>query len=160
MYGIWDAILNWQFPVTDEYITRPQALHRQFRGRKGFSDFHTFQYDAAGRERYFLITQCKPPYGETQKGVWNEARDQLISYFNLQHKTQPAGSVYGIAAVGRRVRFYKYNFTTRSVVPWRPPGENGLPPLPGTGDERRDFYLLVDEADKVQDALNWIRNRH
>lgn len=157
MYGIPDAILNWQFPVTDEYITIPQALHKQFRGQKGFSDFHTLRYDAAGQKRYFLITQCKPPYGETQPGVWDEARDQLIYYFNLQHKTQPARSVYGIAAVGRRVRFYKYNFTTRSVVAWRP-GENGLPSLPRTGDERRNFYLLRDEADKVQKALDWIRD--
>jgi hypothetical protein len=159
MYGIWDAILNWQFPVTDGYITRPQDLHKKFGGKKGFSDFHTFQYDAAGQQKFFLITQCKAVEGESRQSTWKEASDQLISYLNMQHKKRPEGTVYGIVAIGKRVRFYQYNFVKKNIDPWRP-GSKGLPPLPRIGEDRRDFYLLVDEVDRVQQALDWIRDHH
>lgn len=128
-------------------------------GERGFSDFHTFKYDATGQRKFFLITQCKSIEGESKQSVWEEAEDQLIRYLNMQHKKRPAGTVYGIVAIGRRVRFYQYNFVQQKVDPWRP-GRNGLPPLPGTGKERRHFYHLVREVDQVQKALDWIRNHH
>ncbi|PGG98564.1 hypothetical protein AJ79_08817 [Helicocarpus griseus UAMH5409] len=38
-YGLWDAILNVTFPVTQRFITRPQAQHSGYGGKKGFFGF-------------------------------------------------------------------------------------------------------------------------
>lgn len=144
------------FPVTANYITRPQDKHQFFGGLKGFSDLHTFQFDAAGQRRFFLITQCKPYSSEGVASDWQEAAVQLKDYLSSIHKTRPAGQrprVYGIAAVGRRVRFYEYLDIPQDVGGWRP----------GTLWSRthgREFYDMRTEAALVQSALNYILNNH
>ncbi|PKX88737.1 uncharacterized protein P174DRAFT_379937, partial [Aspergillus novofumigatus IBT 16806] len=107
--GIWNAILNWVFDPVNGYITRPQAMHRAPRGRKGFSDFHTFQYIGTNRQ-YFLITEWKKP--TPGDAIWEEGRRQLGRYLSMQHGTRPANArprVYGILAVGQYVRFFIYS---------------------------------------------------
>jgi hypothetical protein len=135
------------FPVTQNYVTRPQDKHKFFGGLKGFSGLHTFQYVAAGQRRFFLITQCKPYSSEGVTSDWQEATVQLNDYLSAVHRTRPAGQrprVYGIAAVGRRVRFYEYLDTTQDVGRWRPgttwsASHNG-----------REFYDMRTEAALVQ----------
>lgn len=144
------------FPVTANYVTRPQDLHRYFVGQKGFSDLHTFQYDAAGRRRFFLITQCKPYSAEGSVADWQEAANQLRDYLTSVHKTRPAGQrppVYGIAAVGRRVRFFAYDDNTLNATPW-------LPDTVWAVAHGREFYDMRREATDVQNALNHILNSH
>ncbi|QKX60447.1 uncharacterized protein TRUGW13939_07592 [Talaromyces rugulosus] len=155
--GVWNAILSWMFPVTDGYVTRPQDIHRYFGGAKGFSDLHTFQYDAAGRRRFFLIVQCKPYSSEGSTADWQEAANQLRDYLSAIHKTRPAGRrtrVYGIAALGRRVRFFEYNDLTRNANGWRPSGTWAVT------HNGREFYDMRREATEVQSALDFILNNH
>lgn len=160
MYGIWDAILNWTFPATSGYITRPQDRHGQFGGGGlGFSDFHTFQYnEATGQRSFILITQCKRYELRTRPAEWQAATEQLRDYLNLQHQTQPTHDVYGIVAIGDRVRFFKYNYQQKNVTAWRPPA-GGLLPLSNTVGKRH-WYDLVAEAPRVQRALEYILSHH
>lgn len=155
MYGIWDAILNYKFPVASGYITRPQDLHRTYGGSRGFSDFHTMER-LKGDRKFFLLTQCKAAASESQEADWNRAVQQLKDYFKLQHKKRPAGTVYGIVAVGKRVSFYQFDFQNKEAVLWLP---RSLPPMRGhTGN--RDWYQLDKEHCEVEACLNYILQNH
>lgn len=52
---------------------------------------------------------------------------QLQMYLGMKHGTRPTAQrtpVYGILAVGRSVRFFRYHVATQTIRPWRP--GNGL----------------------------------
>ncbi|KAK2757027.1 hypothetical protein FQN54_004996 [Arachnomyces sp. PD_36] len=169
--GVWNSILNSTFPNSAGYITRPQNQHNGYGGQRGFSDFHTFHYvrneageaaeEAQGgeeggplRRRYFLITQCKSCTREYADSVWNEGENQLEGYIRGQHGCRPVGErtpVYGILANGRHVKFFKYHDSTQTIQLWRP----GTPI-----DGGRYFFHLRNEANRIQQALNFIRTHH
>ncbi|PLB46384.1 hypothetical protein P170DRAFT_477263 [Aspergillus steynii IBT 23096] len=88
--GVWQAILDWVFPSTEGYITRAQAQHTAWGGRRGFSDFHTFEWDDTTKQRiFFLVTQCKPQRKEGQDSAWQDGANQLGGYLRMQHGTRP-----------------------------------------------------------------------
>jgi hypothetical protein len=108
------------FPVSAGFITRPQSRHDYFAGKRGYSDFHTFQW-IGGQRRYFLITQCKGSVHEHSEVAWTDGATQLQQYMIAQHLTRPVNArtpVYGILAVGRRVRFFRYKDTTQAIESW------------------------------------------
>ncbi|OKL60898.1 hypothetical protein UA08_03220 [Talaromyces atroroseus] len=155
MYGLWNSILNWMFPPTSNYVTRPQDMHRFFGGQKGFSDFHTSEIIPASRRKFFLITQCKAVASESQEHEWQNASNQLRDYLSSVHGTRPTNQrspVYGIAALGRRVRFFRYDDPNQNVVDWRPSKRNN--PI------KKKYYDIRAEAGDVQGALNWILTHH
>jgi hypothetical protein len=113
-----------QFPVAQEYIVRPQDQHGSQSGARGFSDLHVVQYrNNATEPEKFLIVQCKRAGTESQGAVWEEAVDQLDRYLRATHgKRAPAARtpVYGIAAVGKWMRVYKYDDINQCVLNWAP----------------------------------------
>jgi hypothetical protein len=152
MYGIWNAILALQFPVAQGYIIRPQERNTSQSGEQGFSDLHVFQYrNNATNADKFLIVQCKRAGTETQDAVWEQAVDQLSRYLSATHgKRRPAARtpVYGIAAVGRYVRVYKYNDINQMVLNWVPKGI------------RWKMWNLKDHPQQIQRILDHILNNH
>lgn len=155
--GVWDSILNWVFPSSESYITRPQDKMTKWGGRKGFSDLHTFEWDETNDKRiFFLITQCKPQKQEGQDKAWEDAAEQLGTYLWMQHGKRPVRNrpdVYGIVAVGRRVRFFRYSDANQNVVPFRPG-------LMQSTKQKREYFDLVNDAGHVMAALRWIRRHH
>ncbi|KAF7155830.1 hypothetical protein CNMCM5623_008710 [Aspergillus felis] len=136
--GVWNSILNWVFDPVNGFITQPQAMHTGTGGARGFSDFHTLDV-AGGTRRSFLITQCKSAEGEGQEGVWSDGEDQLLRYLRMmQHRNRrgPQRPTYEILAIGRRVRFFRYDRATDALRGWRP--SRPIPDPRGA----RDFYLL------------------
>ncbi|KAJ6022774.1 hypothetical protein N7460_013169 [Penicillium canescens] len=82
LYGVWNTILTWQFPVQQGYVTRPQDRHTSQAGQRGFSDLHTFQYPSAQqRANKFLIVQCKRTGLETRASTWGEVCNNSINIF-------------------------------------------------------------------------------
>jgi hypothetical protein len=121
--GVWNGILNWVFDPVEGYATTPQDQHTGFGGKKGFSDFHTKQRFVDGSHRCFLITQCKRIGKQHDEYTWEEGANQLQDYLYKEHGTRARNQrtpVYGILAVGRRVRFFKYHDLTGSIEDWRP----------------------------------------
>jgi hypothetical protein len=141
-----------QFPVADGYIVRPQDRHDSQGGRQGYSDFHVFHYrNNATTAVKFLIVQCKRPGTERQDAVWEQAVDQLNEYLSATHGKRPPAArspVYGIAAVGKKMRVYKYDDINQQVLNWAPRGM------------RWDLWDVVDDAEKVQRILDHIRDNH
>ncbi|KAJ5952108.1 uncharacterized protein N7479_010521 [Penicillium vulpinum] len=154
-YGVWNAILSWQFPVVDGYITRPQDQHTSQSGQKGYSDLHTFHYpDGENKADKFLITQCKRKGLEGRKSVWTEGAEQLRQYLSATHKTHPVKSrklVYGIVTVGKYMRVYKYSDAQRDVVDWAPHGV-----------KKGAFLDILNKTDqpKITKILDYIRDNH
>ncbi|CAI7677861.1 unnamed protein product [Penicillium manginii] len=107
LYGVWNTILTWQFPVQEGYVTRPQDRHTSQAGQNGFSDLHTYQYSPGQRRAdKFLVVQCKRTGLETRTSVWNEGVQQLNQYLSATHGTRLNPTpVYGIVAVGVYMRF-------------------------------------------------------
>ncbi|RHZ63444.1 uncharacterized protein CDV56_107740 [Aspergillus thermomutatus] len=101
--GVWNSILNWVFDPVNGFVTQPQAMHRQYGGKRGFSDFHTMSV-AGGTRRSFLITQCKSAKGEGKDGVWDDGAEQLQRYLGTKHGMRPTAQrpAYGILARGLR----------------------------------------------------------
>lgn len=154
--GVWNSILNWVFDLMSGYITRPQAMHTLYGGTHGYSDFHTFQH-VHGQRKYFLITQCKSSTGEGSDAAWDNGSSQLQWYLEIQHGTRPVGQrtpVYGILAIGRRVRFYRYNDTRREIVGFRPAANWA------NSHGGRRFFDIIDDAVWVQSALRHILHNH
>ncbi|KAJ5832041.1 hypothetical protein N7474_000352 [Penicillium riverlandense] len=153
LYGVWNAILGLQFPIAQGYITRPQDRHTAQSGQYGFSDLHTFQYRGnAANASKFLIVQCKRAGSESQDSVWRDAVDQLDQYLCDTHgRRRPADRtpVYGIAAVGLKMRVYRYDDVNQCVLNWAP---RGLP--------QGAQWDLESEAGKVQRILDHILNNH
>ncbi|KAJ5595356.1 uncharacterized protein N7459_001564 [Penicillium hispanicum] len=153
IYGLWNSILALQFPIVQGYVTRPQDEHTLLTGEKGFSDLHVFHYrGAATSANKFLIVQCKRYDYEGWPTVWTEGVDQLNDYLSATHRRRgPARRtpVYGIVAIGRRMRVYKYSDQLRSVQNWAPSGlQPGKP------------WHLKDDASQVQQILDHILNNH
>jgi hypothetical protein len=142
------------FDPVNGFVTRPQAMHTQTGGARGFSDFNTLDLNGA-RRRSFLITQCKSALGEGKPGVWEDGAEQLLRYFKLQHGRRHSPiRPYGILAIGRRVRFWQYDAATESLVGWRPSA-----PIPDANGPR-EFYYIDREITEVQNALRDILNHH
>ncbi|KAJ6076110.1 hypothetical protein N7499_008091 [Penicillium canescens] len=90
LYGVWNTILTWQFPVQQGYVTRPQDRHTSQAGQRGFSDLHTFQYPSAQqRTNKFLIVQCKRTGLETGASTWGEGVQQLDQYLSVRDIGDP-----------------------------------------------------------------------
>ncbi|GIK05347.1 hypothetical protein Aspvir_009454 [Aspergillus viridinutans] len=147
--GIWNSILNWVFDPVNGFITQPQAMHTGTGGARGFSDFNTLEV-AGGTRRSFLITQCKSADGEGQESVWSDGAGRPLRYLRTQHGNRRGlqRPVYGILAIGRRVRFFRYYRATDDIRGWRP--GNGWEPHHGG----REFDLLEQKAAWVQRALH------
>lgn len=62
--------------------------------------------------------------------------------------------VYGILAVGKRVRFFRYNDTNQAIDGWRPGAA-----WAATHNDK-EFYDIVDEPRLVQSALRFILQNH
>lgn len=93
-----------------------------YSGQRGFSDFHTFEWQPR-RRKYFLITQCKKYDDQFSGRTWDDGEAQLAGYLSSQHRTRsPAlrSPVYGILAIGKRVRFYRYDDNTRGIIQFQP----------------------------------------
>ncbi|KAJ9309935.1 hypothetical protein DTO217A2_573 [Paecilomyces variotii] len=126
IYGIWDVILNWTFPVTAGYITRPQVSHSFHDGKRGYSDFHTFELGVQPW-KLFLITQCKAYKLQSYESVWDNGYFQLREYIRSQHPDRTATSpIYEILAVGQRVSFFLFNPVTQHLRAWRPSAQWAL----------------------------------
>ena len=123
---MWNSILSFQFPICQGYVTRPQDEHTTQSGAKGYSDLHTFHYRGeSSTADKFLIVQCKRAGSETRSSVWAEGVSQLNQYLAATHGTRrplDRSPVYGIIAVGRFMRVYKYDDINRSVLNWSPRG--------------------------------------
>jgi hypothetical protein len=154
LYGVWNSILNFQFPVQEGYITRPQDEHTSQSGEKGYSDLHTFHYSGeSSTADKFLIVQCKRAGFETRSSVWIEGVGQLNRYLAATHGTRRVSDrspVYGIVAIGKSMRVYKYDDDSQSVDDWSP----------GATVEAGEVLDLVEHEKKIQRVLNHIRRYH
>lgn len=142
MYDIINSILTLQFPVGDQYITRPQNRTEFMGGGHGFNDFHTLQYVNQQR-RCFLITQCKAPGQENRRAVWRDAETQLQNYLRAEHWARNQGSrpnAYGMIVNGLAVRFYRYEDDRDGMVEYWS--------VPSTG------YHLQDDHVEIQEVLD------
>lgn len=160
MYGVWNAILSWQFPVTDGYVTRPQDQHTKQSGEKGFSDLHTFHYRGSSKDAVkFLIVQCKRAGLETRPSVWAEGVNQLIRYLTATHgarRPDDRTPVYGTVAIGLFMRVYRYDDIRQTVSDWT---------APGVRHNRSPAGLIAplhiqSHHDRIQRMLNYIRDNH
>ncbi|KAJ5167741.1 uncharacterized protein N7482_003335 [Penicillium canariense] len=153
LYGVWTAILALQFPITRGYVTRPQDQHTSQGGQRGFSDLHIFQYAGnATQANKFLMVQCKTAGTETRTAIWDDAVDQLSRYLSSSHGTRRRADrtpVYGIAAIGRCIRVYKYDDVNRQVLDWAPRGMT-----------RGAIWDVKDHARQVQRILDHILDNH
>jgi hypothetical protein len=155
LYGVWNAILSFQFPVSEGYITRPQDEHTEQSGEKGYSDLHTFHYQGTSSTAdKFLIVQCKRAGYETHPSVWEEGVDQLCRYLLSTHgRRRPSdrSPVYGIVAVGKFLRVYKYDDVSGCVLNWSP-------------NSRRlkmgEVWNLKNHYNEIQLILDHIRDNH
>ncbi|KAJ6025963.1 uncharacterized protein N7446_013126 [Penicillium canescens] len=153
LYGVWNTILTWQFPVQQGYVTRPQDRHTSQAGQRGFSDLHTFQYPSAQqRANKFLIVQCKRTGLETRASTWGEGVQQLDQYLSATHRTRHVNRtpVYGIIAVGMYMRVYLYDDATNSVR------DIGDPTVPSTAGR---LHLKNDRI-AIQQILDHIKANH
>lgn len=145
--------LSLQFPIAQGYVTRPQDEHTSQSGERGFSDLHTFQYRGTSNTAdKFLIVQCKRAEYEGWSSVWAEGVHQLDRYLSATHGTrrpQHRTPVFGILAVGKYMRVYKYDDVNRCVLNWAP-----------RGLRRGETWHLNDHASAVQRILDHILNNH
>ncbi|CAG8115909.1 unnamed protein product [Penicillium nalgiovense] len=155
LYGVWNAILSFQFPVSEGYITRPQDEHTEHSGEKGYSDLHTFHYQGnSSTADKFLIVQCKRAGYETRSSVWAEGVDQLCRYLSSTHgRRRPSGRspVYGIVAVGKYMRVYRYDDVRQSVIDWSPNSRKL---------KKGKVWNLEENYDEIQLILDHIRDNH
>ncbi|CAI7628858.1 unnamed protein product [Penicillium palitans] len=153
LYGVWNTILTWEFPVQQGYVTRPQYRHTSQAGQKGFSDLHTYQYPL-GQQRAtkFLIVQCKRTGLQSRPSTWEEGVHQLDQYLSATHRTRHVNPtpVYGIVAVGMFMRVYQYHDATKSV------GDITDPGVPSTALPLH----LEDDSVAIQQILDHIRLNH
>lgn len=144
--GIWNLILNLEFPVTDNYVHRPQY------GTTGnFTDMTTMQWiKRPGHENFvqckFLITQCKRNARSTQDSAWREGEEQIRRYLGrLVHTDSYKHRRWGIVAIGRLVKFYRWDFRAKDIQ------------IMGT---RNDPYDIESEATIIRRKLKEIRDKH
>ena len=151
LYGVWNSILTRQFPISDGDVTRPQDVHSGQAGGQGFSDLHTYQYQLpTTRKKKFLITQCKRTGLESWASIWRQAVDLLDRYIGSTRTRASARyyPAYGIVAIGKYMRVYKYD-DRNGITDWAPPG------LPSG-----KYWHLKDHAEQVQTILDHIRDYH
>lgn len=89
---------------------------------------------------------------ETRPSVWKQGVHQIERYLATTHKNRSLDerpAVYGIVAIGRYMRVYKYDDKTRRVKDW-------APPLLEPGKDRH----LLDHASEIQVILDTIRREH
>ncbi|GKZ29775.1 hypothetical protein AbraIFM66950_006405 [Aspergillus brasiliensis] len=115
--GIWNIILNAEFPVSEGYVHRPQDGVTG-----GFTDFKSIQWvlpegEQNLQQRAFLVTQCKRPEVQYRDSAWQEARDQLVDYLRGVRRSARGRryGIYGILGLGKFVEFYKFNTSTNSL---------------------------------------------
>ncbi|KAL4785261.1 hypothetical protein BJX76DRAFT_356282 [Aspergillus varians] len=113
--AMWSFILGQAFPGAEDYV-----LHPQYSNSAGFTDItmHHWRRAPAGNMQRtpFLIAQMKRTGCEGSLASWHEAEHQLNRYLGRLAPTPRYRHLYGIVAIGRWVKFYKYNKTWRHVA--------------------------------------------
>lgn len=143
--GIWVSILGLQFPPIDSFATRPEE-----KNDLGFSDlavYHRMQGPGGGprKHRIVLVVQCKSADHETRHFVWSEGVIQLGGYIFAkvgQRRDAEQTIVYGAIAVGRYVKFLKYDYDQADVTHWLP-GRQAEPYM--IGKDCRQIRAILDE---------------
>ncbi|KAJ5835663.1 hypothetical protein N7447_001689 [Penicillium robsamsonii] len=90
----------------------------------------------------------------THASVWAEGVDQLCQYLSSTHgRRRPSdrSPVYGIVAVGKYMRVYKYDDVNESVLNWSP-NPRRL--------KKGNLWHLEENYEQVQLILDHIRDNH
>lgn len=132
--GIWVSILGLQFPPIDSFASRPEE-----KNNLGFSDlavYHRMQGPGGGprKHRIVLVVQW-----------WSKGVRQLGGYIFAkvgQRRDAEQTIVYGAIAVGRYVKFLKYDYDQAGVTHWLP-GRQAAPYM--IGKDCRQIQAILDE---------------
>ena len=143
--GIWVSILGLQFPPMDRFAIRPEE-----KNDLGFSDlavYHRMQGPGGGprKHRIVLVVQCKSAEHETRHSMWSTGVGQLGGYIIAkigQRRGVEQTTVYGAIAIGRYVKFLKYDYDQARVTHWLP-GRQAAPYM--IGKNCREIQPILDE---------------
>lgn len=104
--GMWAFIIGEAFPGPEGYVAEPQ-----YRNAGGFTDITTAHWRRDQNDKLrrtpFLVTQAKRAGRETGLAGWHEGELQLNRYLGAM--VNQSSQLYGIVAIGKWAKFYKFN---------------------------------------------------
>lgn len=146
----WSAILASVFPLAQGYITSPKFPFGS--GDYGLYTTHYVTHQSGASETVgFFIVEIKGSDGESQKPTWTLARGQLNDYLSGM-APEDGRAVYGVIAVGRWVKFYRYS----REISGQPPGTVPL----HTFNHNNEAYHIRRQCATIQANLDFIRDHH
>jgi hypothetical protein len=145
--GIWNGILNCTgFTSSEGYINRPG-----YPRNSTYIYWSVVQYLPGPQDaRPFFTVQCKPACHETSNEVWSTGARELGGHlYNAvgQRQGPDRTPAYGALAVGRYVKFFRYDYDEGTVMGWYAHASGGP-------------YHVARDCLLVQNALDEIRNNH
>lgn len=133
--------------ILNHYFGSGYANRPQYRNGQDYTDFTTVHWRRHGSDQHkavpFLVTQCKRREFEYRNSGWAEGEAQLERYLRGLRPRNRRGRLYGIVAVGRLVRFYKWNDNIDDIEAWS-----------------ADAYHVVEDRSIIMAHLRYIRARH
>ncbi|KAJ5368933.1 uncharacterized protein N7496_008693 [Penicillium cataractarum] len=151
--GVWNAVLATQFPVQQNYITRPRE-HGWYNERDLWYDLQVLHV-RNNTSNVILVVICRTAAGHANA---NEGVDQwqvhlelyLGTIFGKRRRAGRPPRVYGVIAHGLGATFFSYDV-----------GDD-IPMLIFRDHEadRKKVYHLVEDHQKIQGFLDVIRDSH
>lgn len=116
----WNAILNLRFPSTQGFSIRPY-IHCAVRGNLGWVELQ-LSHLKDGRQNPVLVLYYQRA-DRQDDNQWENGQRELELYlaFRYRHFTEDTGPIYGILAIGAKLKIFEYDNPSRSIERFVPP---------------------------------------
>ncbi|KAJ5206993.1 hypothetical protein N7491_002376 [Penicillium cf. griseofulvum] len=116
----WNAILNLRFPSTQGFFIRPYS-HSGVRGCPGWVELQ-LSHLKDGRQNPVLVVYYQRANREDDN-QWENGQKELQLYlaFRYRNFAEDASPIYGILAIGVKLKIFRYDNPSRSIERFVPP---------------------------------------
>ncbi|KOS38798.1 hypothetical protein ACN38_g10367 [Penicillium nordicum] len=116
----WNAILNLRFPSTQGFFIRPY-IHCAVRGNLGWVELRLSHLND-GRQNPVLVLYYQR-IDRQDDDQWENGQRELELYlaFRYRHFREDTVPIYGILAIGVKLKIFQYDNPSRSIERFVPP---------------------------------------
>jgi hypothetical protein len=119
-YMIWNAILNYHFPLDKDYGVAPQTSITA--AGTGTKTKYLVVKIARNEEHVVLVAEIKKPLEETEAGKENVMKE-LVEYIEKQFDETKFSSIYGLGGIGLSWTLFRMDkagsHEPQILIPWR-----------------------------------------
>ncbi|KAK4862429.1 hypothetical protein LT330_002562 [Penicillium expansum] len=116
----WNAILNLRFPSTQGFLVRPR-IHTAVRGCPGWFELQVSHLEDSRQNPVLMLYYQRADRQNDNQWEAGQRELQLYLAFRYRHVAEDSSPIYGILAIGAKLKIFEYDNPSRSIERFVPP---------------------------------------